>query len=241
MHAIDRDRIFELAYHGYAKPADSFIYTDEPEHHPNLPQYEYNPELAKSMLKEAGYADTDGDGILNDKNGQNIVLDFMAPSDWSEEVKMLKLITEQVREIGIGIKEVIIDLDTYYEFAYTPAEDKFDIAISSEGPGPNGSWMWEFVRSKEGGGLGWNQSEYHNPEMDETYLKYIMETDLEKRKAYAFRLQEIMAEDLPCAMLVRPDHIGPYRTDKFEGHVATMGGMSNWINFWTYLKIKPKK
>ncbi len=241
LHAIDRDRIFELVYRGYAKPADSFIYTEESEHNPNLPHYEYNPELAKSMLKDAGYVDTDGDGILNDKTGQNIVLDFMAPSDWSEEVKMLKLITEQVRKIGIGIKEVIIDLDTYYEFAYTPAEDKFDLAISSEGPGPNGSWMWEFVRSKEGGGLGWNQSEYHNPEMDETYIKYIVETDLEKRKAYAFKLQEIMAEDLPCAMLVRPDHIGPYRTDKFEGHVATMGGMSNWINFWTYLKIKPKK
>jgi hypothetical protein len=50
-----------------------------------------------------------------------------------------------------------------------------------------------------------------------------------------------MAEDLPCAVLVRPDHIGPYRTDKFEGHVVTMGGLSNWINWWTYMKIKPKK
>jgi len=241
MHGIDRDRIFKLVYLGYAKPADTFFYTEDPEHNPNLPQYEYNPELAKSMLKEAGYTDTDGDGILNDKTGQNIVLDFMAPSDWSSEVKMLKLIAEQVREIGIGIKEKIIDLDTYYEFAYTPKEDKFDLAISSEGPGPNGSWMWEFVRSEEGGGLGWNQSAYASAEMDETYNNYIAEVDLEKRKAYAFKLQEIMAEDLPCAMLVRPDHLGPYRTDKFEGHVATMGGMSNWINWWTYMKIRPKK
>ena len=241
MHGIDRDRIFKMVYRGYAKPADSFIYPEVDEYNPNLPKYEYNPELAKKMLKDAGYADTDGDGILNDKTGQNIVLDFMAPSEWDDEVKMVKLIAEQVKEIGIGTRLKIIDLDTYYEFAYTPKEDQFDIAVSSEEPGPNGSWMWEFVRSKEGGGLGWNQSDYNNPEMDKMINNYIAETDLQKRKEYAFKLQEIMAEDLPCAVLVRPDLIGPYRTDKFEGHVATMGGFSNWINWWTYMKISPKK
>jgi peptide/nickel transport system substrate-binding protein len=241
MHAIDRDRIFKLVYRGYAQPADSFIYPEVDEYNPNLPKYAYNPALSKKMLKDAGYADTDGDGILNDKTGKNIVLEFMAPSEWQDEVKMVKLIAEQVKEIGIGITEKIIDLDTYYEFSYTPKEDQFDIAVSSEEPGPNGSWMWEFVRSAAGGGLGWNQSDYANPEMDETINNYIAETDLEKRKAYAFKLQEIMAEDLPCALVARPDLIGPYRTDKFEGHVATMGGLSNWINWWTYMKIKPKK
>jgi len=241
MHAIDRDRIFKLVYRGYAKPANSFVYPEVDEFNPNLPKFEYDPELAKNMLKEAGYADTDGDGILNDKSGKNIELEFMAPSEWQDEVKMLRLIAEQVKAIGIGIKPKIIDLDTYYEFSYTPKEDKFDLALSSEEPGPNGSWMWEFVRSAEGGGLGWNQSDYSSPEMDETINSYIAETDLEKRKAYAFKLQELMAEDLPCAVLVRPDLIGPYRSDKFEGHVFTMGGVSNWINWWTYMKIRPKQ
>ena len=241
MHGIDRDRIFKMVYRGYAKPADSFIYPEVDEYNPNLPKYEYNPELAKKMLMDAGYADTDGDGILNDKTGQNVALDFMAPSEWDDEVKMVKLIAEQVKEVGIGIQQKIIDLDTYYEFAYVPTEDQFDIAVSSEEPGPNGSWMWEFVRSKEGGGLGWNQSDYGNPEMDKLINSYVAETDLQKRKEYAFKLQELMAEDLPCAVLSRPDLIGPYRTDKFEGHVATMGGFSNWINWWTYMKIKPKK
>jgi len=241
MHGIDRDRIFKLVYRGYAKPANSFVYPEVDEYNPNLPKYEYDPELAKKMLADAGYKDTDGDGILNDTSGKNVVLEFMAPSEWGDEVKMIKLIAEQLKEIGIGITPKIIDLDTYYEFSYTPKEDQFDVAVSSEEPGPNGSWMWEFVRSAEGGGLGWNQSDYANPEMDDTINKYIAEVDLEKRKEYAMKLQEIMSEDLPCAVVVRPDLIGPYRTDKFEGHVATMGGLSNWINWWTYMKIKPKE
>jgi len=241
MHAIDRDRIFKLVYNGYVEPADSFIYRELDEYNPNLPKYEYNPELARKMLADAGYKDTDGDGILNDKKGKNIVLEFMAPSDWPGEVKTIRLIAEQVKEVGIGIKEKIVDLDTYYEFVYIPEEDEFDLAMSSSEPGPNGSWIWEYVRSPGSGGKGWNQSYYTNPEMDATILKYVSESDPDKRKAYAFRLQEIMAEDLPCGILARPKVICPYRTDKYEGHVQTMGGLSNWINWWTYMKIKPKK
>jgi len=242
LHGINRERIYKMVYLGYVQPSDSFIYPELPEYNPNLPKYEYNPELAKKILTDAGFTDSDGDGVRNDpKTGQNIVLDFMVPSEWADEVKMVKLIKEQVKEIGIEINAKILDLDTYYEFVYMPTEDKFDIAISSEEPGPNNSWMWEFVRSPESGGLGWNQSDYASKEMDETTIKYLTETDLEKRKEYVFKMQEIMAEDLPCAVLVRPDFIGPYRTDKFEGHVEAMGGVSNWINWWTYMKIKPKK
>jgi peptide/nickel transport system substrate-binding protein len=120
----------------------------------------------------------------------------MVPSEWSAEVKMVKLIKEQVKQVGIGIKEKILDLNTYLEFAYQPEEDQFDVTMSSEEPGPNGSWIWEYVRSPGSGGKGWNQSFYANPEMDETMIKYLSEIDLDKRKEYAFKLQEIMAEDL---------------------------------------------
>jgi ABC-type transport system substrate-binding protein len=68
-----------------------------------------------------------------------------------------------------------------------------------------------------------------------------METDLEKRKEKAHKIQAIMAEDLPYANLVRPDLIGPYRTDRLEGFVETMGGFSTWINPWTYFKVRPKQ
>ncbi|MCP4020989.1 MAG: peptide ABC transporter substrate-binding protein [Desulfobacteraceae bacterium] len=242
LHGIDRERIYKMVYLGYAQPADSFVYPESPEYNPNLPKLEYNPGLAKKMLNDAGYFDTDGDGILNDsKTGQNIELDFMVPSEWADEVKMVKLIKEQVKEIGITINEKVLDLDTYYEFVYQPTEDKFDLAISSEEPGPNGSWMWEFVRSRAAGGVGWNQSDYASQEMDDLLSKYLIETELDKRNEYVFKMQELLAEDLPCAVIARPNFIGPYRTDKFEGHVEAMGGVSNWINWWTYMKLKPKK
>lgn len=242
MYGIDRDRLIQMVYLGYAKPADSFIYPELSTYNPNLPKFAYNPDKARQMLEQAGYLDKDGDGILNDKKrGQNMSFEFLVPSAWPDEVKLAKVIKEQIKDIGIEIKLKVVDLDTYYEFIYTPKEDKFDISISSEEPGPNGSWIWEFARGYHHGGAGWNQAYYDNPEFDKTLDAMNAESDPEKQKALTLKLQEIIAEDLPYAMLVRPDLISPYRTDKFEGHVETMGGLSTWINAWTYFKIRPKK
>lgn len=242
MYGIDRDRLIQMVYLGYAKPADSFIYPELSTYNPNLPKFAYNPDKARQMLEQAGYLDKDGDGILNDKKrGQNMSFEFLVPSAWPDEVKLAKVIKEQIKDIGIEIKLKVVDLDTYYEFIYTPKEDKFDISISSEEPGPNGSWIWEFARGYHHGGSGWNQAYYDNPEFDKTLDAMNAESDPEKQKALTLKLQEIIAEDLPYAMLVRPDLISPYRTDKFEGHVETMGGLSTWINAWTYFKIRPKK
>ena len=242
MYGIDRDRLIQMVYLGYAKPADSFIYPELSTYNPNLPKFAYNPDKARQMLEQAGYLDKDGDGILNDKKrGQNMSFEFLVPSAWPDEVKLAKVIKEQIKDIGIEIKLKVVDLDTYYEFIYTPKEDKFDISISSEEPGPNGSWIWEFARGYHHGGAGWNQAYYDNPEFDKTLDAMNAESDPEKQKALTLKLQEIIAEDLPYAMLVRPDLISPYRTDKFEGHVETMGGLSTWINAWTYFKVRPKK
>jgi len=53
-------------------------------------------------------------------------------------------------------------------------------------------------------------------------------------------MQMMIAEDLPYGFLQRISIINAVRTDKFEGWVETMGGISTWINPWTYLKVHLK-
>jgi len=90
-------------------------------------------------------------------------------------------------------------------------------------------------------GEGWNQSYYDNPKFDELLDSYLAETDMAKRKEYSFAMQQMIAQDLPYAIMLRPDIIDPVRIDKFEGYVQTMGGVITWINPWTMFSIKPKK
>ncbi|MDM8525950.1 peptide ABC transporter substrate-binding protein [Desulfococcaceae bacterium HSG8] len=242
MHGIDVKKIKMMIYRGYAQPADSFIYTELPGYNPNLPPYNYDPATAMKILDDAGYKDTDKDEIRNDpKTGKNLSFEFMVPSDWSDKVKTVSLIKELLKKVGIDISMKVVDLDTYYDFSYAPKDDKFDITIGAEEPGPNANWVWEFCRSYEGGGEGWNSAYYNNPGFDALLDKMLAEADMTKRNNYLRQMQKIIAHDLPYGFLFRRDVIDPLKTDKFEGFVPTMGGVSTWINPWTYFKVRVKK
>jgi len=239
MHGIDKDRLIGVVSWGYAERVDSFVYPELADHNPNLPQYDYDPDLANKILDDAGYIDTDGDGIRNDPaTVGNLAFGLIVASDWIDEVKMSTLIVEQLKDIGIDIIMKALDDSTFYSYIYAPNSDLYDIGFMEEEPGPYADWVWQFCRSWEIGS--WNTAYYVNPEFDEVLDKYLAEGDAAKRREYLYEMQMMLAEDLPYGFMVRPDIMNPVNTGKFEGYVATMGGISTWINPWTYYKVHLK-
>ena len=97
--------------------------------------------------------------------------------------------------------------------------------------------MW--LRSYEVGGKLWYSSYYNNSVLDELLDKVYAESDETKNTEYWYEMQDFMAEDLPYGTLWRADVIDPV-SDKFEGYVPAMGGISSWTNQWSYLKAHLK-
>ncbi|MCF8068148.1 MAG: peptide ABC transporter substrate-binding protein [Desulfobacterales bacterium] len=242
VHGIDKDRIIKMVYHGFAKSQDSFIYPELSEYNPNLPQYEFDIVKSNKILDDNGYLDTDENGVRNDpKTGKDLSFKFMVPSDTAEHVKMVSLIREQMKGIGIEIRILALDLDTYLDTYYYPQGMGFDLALGTEEPGNYASWVWEFMRSwDDENSSGWNTAYYNNPEFDKTLNAYHGEPDTEKRKALCWKMQEMMATDLPHYMICRPDAIEPVRNDRLTGFIAYMGGLTTWINPYTYWNVHPK-
>jgi len=133
-----------------------------------------------------------------------------------------------------------LDFTTYASYLYAPTEGMYDIGLSGESPGPIADWMWEFTRSYEAGGEGWNTAYYNNPEMDELYTELSAATDMAKRKEILYAMQMIIAEDVPYGFLWRGNMIDPVRTDKFEGFVLNMAGVSDWTNAFSYFNVHLK-
>jgi len=241
MYGIDRDSIIALAYNGYAEKIDSFLYPEMEEHNPDLPQYDYDAGKAGEILEQAGYLDTNGDGIRNNPaTGKNLAFELIVSSDYTSEVKAITMIKEQLRNIGIEISMTALDEATYESLLYAPTNDLWDIAMGWATPGPNGDWVWEYARSYEGGGEWWNSAYYNNPEYDALLDELLIERDMTKRKEWLYDMQMVLAEDLPYGYLWRVMTIDPVRTDKLEGYVATMGGVANWFNPWSYFELRPK-
>src|SRR5699024_1053957 len=57
LHALDREAIAEVIWGGLAEPAYSDLAPPYLGHNPDVPRYEYDPELARELLAEAGYPD----------------------------------------------------------------------------------------------------------------------------------------------------------------------------------------
>jgi len=242
-YSIDRQRIVDMVYRGYAAKCDSWVYEEDLMHHPNLPQYDYDPDKANEILDGAGYVDSDGDGIRNDPaTGKNLVFDLLCSSGDQDGVKMSALIKEMLPGIGVDVGISTLDHDTFMSIMYNPPADAFDMGLEycTPSPAPYGDWQWLEAISWGSGGDWWNPSYYSNPRYDELTALLGTATSREQRKEYMYEMQELLSEDSPIAFLVRPEFISVYRTDKFEGWENEVGGPVSWLNPWSIMKVHLK-
>ena len=133
---IDREGFAEVVYQGFATPC----YGIYPENLTfggtdglNLTVDSYNPEKAKELLKEAGYEDTDGDGIL-DKNGVNLSFKILTYSYNNNCIQLADMLQAELSQIGIDLSIKTMDvLDD------SLAAGDYDIAILNYAMAPIGT------------------------------------------------------------------------------------------------------
>jgi len=147
-YALDRDELVEGAFNGYALPATDAMFlsplrSDSPECcHKG---YDYNLDKAKTLLAEAGWTDSDGDGIL-DKNGKSLKdLDLAICSagglSWQKDLALV--VQSQLKKIGIDVQIQSVEYGTYWDLLNT---GDFDLRMTYNMGGYNPAAQ-EFSRS----------------------------------------------------------------------------------------------
>ena len=102
-HAMNREEIGEILYHGLLQPAglafapSSRFYSEQAAQR----YVEYDPDLARQLLDEAGYRDSDGDGVreLDDGSPFSLTLDVIPGMG----VDVCQLVAEQWRAVGVRV------------------------------------------------------------------------------------------------------------------------------------------
>lgn len=100
-YCIDRELVADVALNGFATPC----YSENdgmPWNNPEV-KVETNVEYAKQLLADAGWADTDGDGIV-ERDGVKAEFTVLYPSGDSVRQAIAMAAAQQVKEIGILIK-----------------------------------------------------------------------------------------------------------------------------------------
>ncbi|NPE30284.1 ABC transporter substrate-binding protein [Methanococcoides sp. SA1] len=107
-YAIDRHGIVEHVLYNVGEPAagpflPSMVWANK-----DLKPYVQNFEKANQLLTEAGWVDTDGDGI-RDKNGKSLELNLMTYGERPGLPPMSEAIAAQLKEVGIALTPEVLE------------------------------------------------------------------------------------------------------------------------------------
>jgi len=198
-HAINREEIVQYVLYGLGAVASGPF----PNHlwysNPNVKPLPYDPQKARQLLAEAGWRDTNGDGIL-DREGKPFRFTLITNSGNETRRDVGVLVQRQLRELGI---DVTFELYEWSVFLSNFINVKhFDACILGWGLSvdPDAYEIWHSSQIEKG----FNFISYKNPEVDRLWEEGRKEYEIEKRKKIYWRIHELMAEDQPYTFLYVP-------------------------------------
>lgn len=218
-HATDKQNIIDVTQLGLAAPGLTLIpdglgfwYND------SLQDYEFDIAKANQILDEAGYADTDGDGVREMPDGsQPLSFRLYWPNDVAEAPRIADLLGETWAQIGVELQPQAFDPDALTSVC-CPAFD-FDIMIWGWGSDPDPSLLLSVMTTDEIP-TGSSETGYSNPEYDELYAQQQVELDQEKRKEIVWEMQRIVHDDVVYVIPYYEQTVQAYRTDRFQGWIT---------------------
>ena len=157
--------------------------------------YKYNPEEAKRLLDEAGYVDTDGDGIREYK-GTNLNLVWLGRSDnGGDTVNVATAIQAQLKEVGIGVQLTLVE-----NHADLRDAGEFDLFNDAWVTAPTGDPEYFLKASFMTDGYG-NCAYYGNEKLDGYVEKLANTMAIDERYAIGTEAAEYLVEDIAAIFI----------------------------------------
>lgn len=206
-YALDRKRIAETITKGPAVVGSAGIIPPEtPWFNPSLHQYEYSPEKARALL-----------------GGQSYTLDLVADPQAREP----DLMRPMLQAVGITLNVRRVDAPTRAQLLKS---GDFQLALTSHiGVGGDPDYLRRWYAGEEANAFA-QGSILHNAEYTRLGEEQAASLDAGKRRSIVYRMQEILADELPTIVLYYRRFYWVYDPAAFTP-MSTWGGLMNGIPF----------
>ena len=240
-HGVDKAAVIEDLWFGLASPLETVSPGADPKWIPDIPEadrFDYDPDQARQILDDAGYLDTDGDGIREMPGGGDpIVLRHAVNTDGDLAAPIADLFNGWMEEIGIGVELASYDQDALYGVIVDGTYDTFFWGwVPFVDPDP----MLSYFTEAEIGN--YNDANWFDPDFERLYVEQKVELDPGRRLEIVHEMLTILHD----AAVYIPMYLGPdlqaYRTDTFEGWVrqpADIGPVMFSNSSPSYALLKP--
>ena len=206
-HAIDKQSMIDIVLSGLGSaqdaamsPSSGFFYNA------NVPTYSYSPDTARQLLREGGYVDRDGDGLIEDAAGHPVEFTLFTNSGNTDRVQIAGLIRKDLEQLGMKVhftqlefNNLVAKLDATYDW------DTLILGLTGGIEPHFGRNVWH----SSGHLHMWYPRQAHpatpwEAEIDRLFDQGVQELDPQRRKALYDRWQVLVAEQLPLIYTVLP-------------------------------------
>ena len=195
--AIDRSVLIEVVYNGFAQPSVGPVLSTMWAFNRELEPLPFDPTAAAELLAEAGWKDSDNDGLL-DRNGQTFSFEILAPAESEVRQDVALMIERDLGRVGI---EVVPRLIEWGAVQAAISEGDFEAFVNRwiEPTQVDLEGIW---RSAPPDTPTFNFGHYSSPEVDLLLDEVAAAADFATQKPLLDRIQEIIVADQPYTFLV---------------------------------------
>ncbi len=199
-YLIDRERIIEEIYLGYAEPALGPFSPQSKQHNSELKLRTFNLSKAKALLKAAGFEDRNSDGIIEDNQGKPFSFELTYFQSREDTQRMVLLLRDLYAQAGILLKPKPTEWSVMLDIL---KKRDFD-AITLGWTGSIESDPYQIFHSSQIADGGNNSIGYSNLELDKTIEIARATVDEEKRMDLWHKVEKMLYQDQPYTFLLRP-------------------------------------
>lgn len=199
-YAVDRDAINNFIFGGKSHiigshmiPAMSKYYEPEAE-----TVYSYDPEKAKELLADAGYAD-------------GFDLEITVPSSYSQHVDSAQIIADELSQVGINVTLNQVEWSTWLQDVYKGGNFQATV-IGFDGTLAPSDWLKKYVTDDAK-----NFMHYSNTEYDDVFNTAYTTVDDDVKVENYKKAQMILAEDAAAVYIEDPANLVAV-SKKFGGY-----------------------
>jgi len=187
----------------------------------------YDPDAAKALLAQAGWKDTDGDGIV-DKDGKPFKFEIVTNQGNLQRKQVAEIVQARLKVVGVQVSVRIIEWAAFLEeFIY---KRKFDAVILGWGTGIDPD-QYDIWHSSKTGAKEFNFVGYANQRVDQLLIEGRHTVDQEARKRIYQEVQDLLSWDQPYTFLYIQDSL-PAIHNRVQGVKLAESGIGYNFEKW---------
>lgn len=195
-HLVDREKFVDKVLFGLAKVVSGPFFFQSPYTNPEIEPWPYDPRKAVALLEEAGWVDSDGDGI-RDRDGTPFEFTFLIPVASKNAEKIGTLLKEELEKVGIIMDIRRLEWATFISDVQKKDFDAVTMAWSQ----PWSVDLYQIWHSESAEENGSNYISFKNEEADELIMELRRTFDKQRQIEICHRFHEIVHEEQPYTFM----------------------------------------